>query len=300
MKVLIVASGNSGKIAPFVLEQGESIRNLGIEVKYFLIKGKGFQGYVKYQLELKKNIETFRPDIIHAHFGLSGLFANIQRRLPVVTTYHGSDINNNKIRPLSILAKMLSKKNIFVSKQIAEKIILNRNYNVIPCGIDLDNFYPIEKHNARIKMNLCLDKVIILFSSSFSIKEKNYSLAKEAIDRLPLDVELIELKGYNREEVNLLLNACDAALLTSISEGSPQFIKEAMACNIPIVSTAVGDVKWLFDGIDGCFLTTFNPKDVAEKIKLALIFSEKIGRTNGRDKINRTWTRFQNNCWKNY
>lgn len=111
----------------------------------------------------------------------------------------------------------------------------------------------------------------ILFSSSFEIKEKNYSLAKAAVENLGLEnLELIELKNYSRDEVSLLFNAVDVALMTSTSEGSPQFIKEALACNCPIVSTDVGDVKDMISGIKSCFITSFNPIDVSAKIKLAL------------------------------
>ena len=80
----------------------------------------------------------------------------------------------------------------------------------------------------------------------------------------------------------LYLNASDLLLSTSLWEGSPNVIKEAMACNCPIVTTNVGDVKWLLDGVEGCLITTNDPKDVADKIKKALNFK---GRTKGRDKL---------------
>jgi len=96
------------------------------------------------------------------------------------------------------------------------------------------------------------------------------------------DTELLELKGYNRNQVSLLMNACDVILITSFSEGSPQVIKEAMACNLPIVSTDVGDVKEVIGNTEGCYITSFDPKDVAEKIKMALDFDK---RTNGRERI---------------
>ena len=102
------------------------------------------------------------------------------------------------------------------------------------------------------------------------------------IEKINKDIRLIELKGYSRQEVNLLMNACDVALMTSLMEGSPQFIKEAMACNCPIVSTNVGSVEEIYNNADACFLTSFNPEDVSDKLKLALEFGSK---TNGRDKI---------------
>ncbi len=82
--------------------------------------------------------------------------------------------------------------------------------------------------------------------------------------------------------MHIYLNATDVLLLTSKWEGSPNVIKEAMACNCPIVSTNVGDVKWLLDGVEGCFITTNDPRDVADKINKALNFKSK---TKGRDKL---------------
>ena len=81
------------------------------------------------------------------------------------------------------------------------------------------------------------------------------------------------------------MNASDCVLLTSFSEGSPQFIKEAMACNCPIVTTNIGDVNWVLGNTDGCYLTSFEPEDVAEKIKLAIEFRETHRHTRGRERI---------------
>ncbi|MFO7526785.1 MAG: glycosyltransferase, partial [Ignavibacteriaceae bacterium] len=158
----------------------------------------------------------------------------------------------------------------------------HKNNAVIPCGLNFDIFYPMSKNSAREKSGLDKDNRYALFSSRFENKVKNYSLAKKALEKIDPKIELIELKDKTREEVNLLLNACDLFLLTSTSEGSPQIIKEAMACNCPIVATDVGDIKRVISETDGCYLTSFEPEDVTEKIKLALVFN---GRTNGREKI---------------
>ena len=101
MKILIVASYNKGRFAPFILEQAEALKCQSCDIKYFGLQGKGVQGYLKNLPLLKKEIQTFNPDVVHAHYGLSWLFANLQRRIPVVTTYHGSDINEKKVLPFS-------------------------------------------------------------------------------------------------------------------------------------------------------------------------------------------------------
>jgi len=276
---------NSGEIAPFIVEQVDSIRREGIELDYFLIRGKGLWGYTKNLRNLRKQIRHKSYSIVHAHYGLSGLLANMQRKVPVITSFHGSDINTKKIRLLSRLAMKLSKHNIFMSHKMASLASARKLYSVIPCGVNLNTFFPMSKNEARIKLQLEENEQLILFSGSFTNKVKNYPLAKKAIESLGPSYRLIELKGYSREQVNLLLNACDVSLMTSFSEGSPQFIKEAMACNRPIVATDVGDVKEQLGKEPGCYLCSFKEEDVSEKILLAKEFSRSRSATNGRDRI---------------
>ena len=281
MKVLIVCRKNPG-ISPFITEQADAIKDKGIDLQYFFIQGKGLKAYMNSYSHLKKQIAVFKPDVIHAHYGLSGLFANLQRSVPLVTTFHGGDINYWKSRPFSLIAVNLSRYNIFVSFKLARKAHARKNYTVQPCGVDLATFKPIDKKLARQKLKLSPDQTYILFAASFNNWIKNIALARAAIEKTDHDIHLIELKAYTRKEVNLLLNACDLVFMTSFMEGSPQIIKEAMACNCPIVSTNVGSVEEIIDHTAGCFLTSFDPEDVSEKLKLAIDFGR---RTNGSEKV---------------
>lgn len=299
MKVLIICSGNVENFdikihQAFIYEQAETISKCGLEMDFFAIKGKGLFGYLSNLKKLKNKIEKFEPDILHAHYGLSGLLVSIvKNNHPLVTTFHGNDVNpiisdgkeNNFNRLLSKIASWNSDYLIYVNSDFATRINSNqKKYAVVPCHVDLDIFYPIDKINARNQLGFTDEKKYILFSSAFDEPIKNYPLAAYATMNVK-NVNVIELKGYRRYEVNLLLNACDIALLTSLNEGSPQFIKEAMACNCPIVSTDVGDIKWVIGETDGCFLTSFERDDVTEKINLALDFVQKSDRTNGRERI---------------
>ena len=117
MKILIVASYNKSRFVPFIVEQAEALKVAGCDVDWFGLQGKGVKGYFKNLPALKNKIKECQPDIIHAHYGLSGLFANLQRKVPVVTTYHGSDINERKVLRFSKLAMRLSSWNIFVSQK---------------------------------------------------------------------------------------------------------------------------------------------------------------------------------------
>lgn len=284
MKILIVCSKTNGNIAPFITEQVESLRASGMELDYFFIEQKGIKGYLQSLSLLKQAIKTFEPEVIHAHYGLSGLLANLQRRVPVVTTYHGSDINDPRVKRYSNIAIRLSHYNIFVSQRLADAIQHKKRFSVIPCGVDMSLFYPIEKQVARESVGWELEGNYIVFSGNPEDKVKNFNLAKHAVSLLP-KTQLIPLVDFTREEVNLLLNAADVALMTSFTEGSPQFIKEAMACNCPIVSTDVGDVVSLTANLAGCFIASHKQADIANKLQAAIEFSHSGKRTEGRKKI---------------
>jgi glycosyltransferase involved in cell wall biosynthesis len=198
-------------------------------------------------------------------------------------TFHGSDINVGALNIISSLVTLFSAWNIFVAPKLFRRCLTKpRKHAIIPCGVDLDVFSPLEKAVVRRRLGLNPDAKYILFSSRFEVPVKNYPLALEAVGRLNSRAELLELKNRSRQEVSLLLNACDLLLMTSFHEGSPQIIKEAMACNCPIVSTDVGDVREVVRGTSGCFLTERNAADVAAKIETVFSLSS---RTNGREHI---------------
>jgi glycosyltransferase involved in cell wall biosynthesis len=280
MKILIVANFNKKKFAPFIEEQVQAIKNKCVSVTYFGVEGKGIVGYLKNRKRLMNRIKLERPDIIHAHYGLSGLLSNLQRKVPVVTTYHGSDINYKKTLIFSKISIFLSKFNIFVSQKNIDIAKPKKNFALIPCGVDTEIFKPKSKMECRANLGFRGDEKLVLFSSSFDNAVKNAALAKSAVAMLN-NVKLLELKGYNRLQVSSLMNAVDVCLLTSLNEGSPQFVKEASACCRPIVATDVGDIRQIFSGIEGCFFTEFNSKDCAEQLKKALEFSQKYEHTNG-------------------
>jgi glycosyltransferase involved in cell wall biosynthesis len=283
MKVLIVASKNSGRFVPFIVEQARALEHLGCEVEFFGLGGKGIKGYLKNLPVFKEKIKEFRPDVVHAHYGLSGLFANLQRKVPVVTTYHGSDINDRKVLPLSKMSIRLSAWNIFVAKGILEIAAPAKKYSLIPCGVDFTELQLMSKQEARQRMHLQDGKRYLLFAGAFDNLVKNADLAKAAVEHLSTDVELVELKGYDRDEVTLLMCACDAFLMTSFTEGSPQVIKEALACGCPIVSVNVGDVKDRVNGVDGCYVSELHDsKELARLLIKAISFGEK---TKGRAKL---------------
>ena len=130
-------------------------------------------------------------------------------------------------------------------------------------------------------MGLGDGKQYVLFAGAFDNSIKNAPLAQGAVALLN-DVELLELKGYTRGQVATLMQAVDAFLMTSLSEGSPQVIKEAMVCGCPIVSVDVGDVREITEGVEGCFISERDPQALAAALQSALAFNR---RTTGRTRI---------------
>ena len=281
MKILIICSKNSGRIAPFITDQVEALQKAGVVCDYFTVEGKGVKGYLRNYTPMMRKIREFQPDIIHAHYGLSGLLANLQRKVPVVTTYHGSDINNPKVLRYSKVSIILSAWNIFVSNKNIQLAGVKKKFSLIPCGVDTDIFRPMDRKPERKKLGFRESDHIVLFAGAFDNPVKNPELAKEALAKVP-DARLMEMKGYSRVQVAELMNAADVCLMTSHSEGSPQFIKEAMACGCPIVSVDVGDVAEILEGVEGCRIADKNATDVAQKIEQVLIENR---RTNGYEKI---------------
>jgi glycosyltransferase involved in cell wall biosynthesis len=250
-------------------------------VEFFLIKGKGWLGYLKNRVGLIKKIQEFEPDIVHAHSGMSALLAGTQRMVPVVATFHGSDVNITKLRFFTRIASWLSKAQIVVSAEM-KQILGNPNLQIIPCAVDTTLFYPIDQLDAKKALGWSNDNHYVLFSSSFDNAIKNATLAKESVDALhDSKVLLIELKGKSRNQVVQMMNACDVALMTSLSEGSPQFVKEALACGTPVVSTRVGDVADLSSEVPGNYMVGYDVAEIAEALRIAIQFRKSHGRTNG-------------------
>jgi glycosyltransferase involved in cell wall biosynthesis len=163
------------------------------------------------------------------------------------------------------------------------KVLHKKKHYIIPNGVSLTDFFPIEQNIARRKVNHDSKKKLVIFiSDPPGREEKNISLLQDAFKLLDItSIELLCLSGLKKEDINFYYSAADALALTSLHEGSPNVIKEAMACGCPIVSTDVGDVRYNTSGVEGCYVASFDPADVAAKIKLAVNF----GRTDGRNKL---------------
>jgi len=286
LKVLFVSSGNSDffEIAPFIKSQGESLKKIGVDLDYFTIKGKGIRGYLRNIPHLRKKIKDGGYDLVHAHYSLSAIVTSLATSRTVIVSLMGSDVQGSSFWRFVIrLYSSFKWREIIVKSEEMRQKIKIRRAHVIPNGVDLEVFNNLDKEECKEKLNLEKEKNYILFAADPDRKVKNYPLAEKSCSQLIThNSQLITLGKTPHEKIPLYLNACDVLILTSLWEGSPNIIKEAMACNCPIVSTDVGDVRWLLGDIEGHYIAKHDPQDFAEKIKLALYFGKK---TKGRERI---------------
>jgi len=290
MKVLIVTAAYPTKEMPasgiVVRDQVESLRSEGIEIDVLYVNGRRNKlNYLWAIPRLWAWLLTHHYDLIHAHHVFCGIIARAQFICPVVLTHHGFDeVSKTWERFPSHIMKSVVDKVIVVSQDMKQKL----NYEkamVIPCGISFDLFCPMPPGEAREQLGLSPRKRYVLWAGERFRREKRLDIVEVAIDitqeKVP-SVELVIVSGQPHEVMPLYMNACDVLVLVSDGEGSPMVVKEAMACNLPIVSVPVGDVPELIAGVDGCHLCSQVPADVADKLLLAL---NRPGRTNGREKI---------------
>lgn len=284
MKLLFISSGNTKSgISPIIKNQGNSLIQKGIDVQFYTIQGKGFKGYLKSIFLLKKYLKHNQFDIFHAHYSLSAIVATMAGAKPLVVSLMGSDvIEGGNLKPII----RYFAKNIWVSTIVKSFDMKNSlNYDsaiVIPNGVDTNYFKPIDKITSLQKVNWDQGKTHVLFAASKNRPEKNYSLFKKAIEYIANSgIEAHTLEDVDHSLMPYYYNASDVVVLLSKHEGSPNVIKEAMACNRPIVATDVGDIKENIETTDGCYVVKQNYIEVAGKIQDALNYKQ----TNGRFKI---------------
>jgi teichuronic acid biosynthesis glycosyltransferase TuaC len=285
MKVLFVCSGNSiYRISPIIKNQGLSLQNEGVNITYFSIIGKGLIGYLKNIKVLKDFIKKNNFDYIHAHYSMSAFVASLAGSNPLIVSLMGSDVKSDKIFKIFIyLFNRFAWSKIIVKSEDMKMSLGIKETQVIPNGVDLDKFKPLDQLECKKKLKWNCNKKQILFASNPNRDEKNYPLAKNAFTLLDdVNYELKVLEDIPNNQMPLHLNAADLVLLTSFWEGSPNVIKEAMACNRPILSTNVGDVSTLLSNVKGCNILDANSQDIADKIKFSL---ENFSFSDGREKV---------------
>ncbi|MBM80591.1 MAG: hypothetical protein CMJ78_08365 [Planctomycetaceae bacterium] len=282
----------------------QGLRDIGIEVEllFFDRRAKGKRIYRTVPRVVKEQLRTATFDVIHVAFG--GIMAHLATRsardFPSVVSFCGSDLlgeYHSGSRP-----KLSSRLSVWCSHRAARRAsqvivkssnlehvlpdeVDRRKVQVIPNGVDMSQFKPADAEHCREQLGWDRERFHVLFPANMGFAVKRPELATAAVSRLTdrgMDVELHMLRGVKHADVSLHLNAADAVLLTSAHEGSPNIIKEALACDRPIVSVDVGDVRSRIQSVNGCYIADAGATDIAEK--LAHVFESRQA-VSGREQI---------------
>lgn len=237
-------------------------------------------------------------DIVHGHYGLWCLAARMQWTTPVIAAYLGSDVLGDprsdgslttKGRITTAVSRWLCRFVDVVTVKTDEmrRALPTDNVVVIPDGIDFTLFRPMSRLETRASLGWDQHRSYVLFANNPAIPVKGFPLAQQAMERLHqrgLSAELVVATGLPQTTVVQYINASNVLVLPSISEGSPNVVKEAMACNVPVVAVDVGDVAQLISQTAGCYVCERTPDALADALMKALQRREP---TTGRADIAR-------------
>ncbi len=288
----------------FVEQQVKGLRSVGVEVEVLYVNRvrSGAAAYIGVQERVKRSLSAFDADIVHVMYGgvMAWLVTKTVRARPTIVTFHGSDLLGETLA--GPWRQMIAGLGVRCSRQSAHRAsgvvvvspalrdvlpatVSRSRIRVIPCGIDVNRFIPLDRQECRRQLGWSNDRMVVLFNSNGGDPVKRPALAYaavEALQRAGVPAELRELRDRPYAEMPTFLNAGDVLLLTSRHEGSPTIVKEALACNVPVVSVDVGDVRQRIEGIAGCYLAEPNAQDLGAKLRMV---AEGPRRIEGRSGI---------------
>jgi glycosyltransferase involved in cell wall biosynthesis len=302
LRVLFVCSGNSKyhhEMPAFIRSQADSLTAAGVQLLVYQVRGKGIKGYLGNVRPLRRFLRDNPVDVVHAHYGFCGITASLaRRREPLVVSFMGeSELAYDKEFGNPLLAHLMPvldkafarwrfDHTIFKSESLSKLLPGLRHASVVPNGVDTERFMPMDREEARRALGLPEDRPIVLWIGNTDRLVKDFHLAEAAVAEARSHapgLEFLAVNGIPNAQLPLYYNAADVFLLTSVSEGSPNVVKEAMACGCPIVSTDVGDVRWVVGGTAGCHVTASRrPQELGAA--LAGILAARL-RTSGPERI---------------
>lgn len=282
----------------FVKRQADFLSAAGVHVDVLHFQGeKKLQNYAAGWLEARRRLRAGSYDLVHAQFGQSGLLA-LPKRIPLVVTLRGSDLLgtvDDATGRYTWKGVWLQRATRYVARRADAVIVVSRHMlplldtrapvHVIPSGLDLEQFRPASRDGARQRLGFGADERLVLFVGRPTQARKRNALAKQAVALLDrrLRARLVVAWGVMHADMPDYMNACDALICTSMQEGSPNVVKEALACDLPVVSVPVGDVAGRLAGVAGCELAADDrPETIAAALEQVL---RRGARCDGRAAV---------------
>ena len=300
MRVLMITcewpSPSNPHGVPFIVRQVEFLRKAGVDVDVFAFRGaKNPFRYLRAWFGVHRRIRQGSYDLLHAQWGQSAITA-LPTRLPLVVTFRGGEGEGLVGRSGNYIAlgHVLRAIGFFIARRATELVLVSphmqkflphRRFHIIPSGLDFSKLPLIPQAEARRQLGLPIAKPLVLFVGDPNEARKRYDLARQIVSKMDdeLQAELVLAWNVPHNIIPVYMNACDALLFTSIYEGSPNVIKEALACNLPIVSTAVGDVTERLKGMTGC--SVFEEVDIEEMADALKDILQRGERIDGRGAV---------------
>jgi glycosyltransferase involved in cell wall biosynthesis len=266
VRVLVVTNFEPDEAAPqrgrWVRDQVDEVRRRGVDVDVFSFPpGRG--EYIPATRRLRSLLRRRRFDLVHAHYGLAGWCARLAGARPLLVTFHGTDVRHGIVGPLSRRLAWRVELVAAVSRALFEAengrpgLPPVPGSAVLPCGPDLSRFGPLARARARAELGLDPAGRFLFFPANPARPEKRHDRAAELA--AACDAELLNGGSIEPERMPLWLNAANAVLVTSDYEGFGMAAIEALACDVPVLSTPVGIAPYALAGIGGCLCAPFDP-----------------------------------------
>jgi glycosyltransferase involved in cell wall biosynthesis len=264
MRILVVSNLEPDATSPhrgrWIHDQVDEIRRHGVDVEMFRFQ-PGRANYLPATRRLRRLLRGERFDLVHAHYGLAGWCARLAGASPLVVSFHGTDVRHHIVGPLSRrlawrvdLVAAVSR-SLFVAEDGRPGLPAVPGSAVLPCGPDLARFHPIPRADARHELGIDPAGRYLLFPANPSRPEKRSDRAAELA--AASGAELLSGGAIEPEEMPLWFNAANAVVVTSDYEGFGLVCVEALACDVPVLSTPVGIAPFALRGIAGTLCAPF-------------------------------------------
>jgi glycosyltransferase involved in cell wall biosynthesis len=280
----------------FIDRQNASLTRAGVSISTFSVRNSHSPFYIFRQLlKLRSEVRRLRPDLVHGQYGtIVGALAAFSGCTSVISfcgsdLLRGASVSTTRMLVgflLSNVAALRATRIICKSEELRQALWWRKSRAVvIPSGIDLDFFLPGPQEDARKELGWNTRHPVVLFNAARDPANKGFDLANVAMEELRRRVPeagFHVISNVEPSQMAIYYRAADVLLCASKQEGSPNVVKEALACNLPVVSVPVGDVPERLTGVDPSAVVPRNPKAIAKALERILLTRN---RSNGRDHV---------------